>query len=301
MAERPFDSHSPVSPHPISQQQGQVQGQPGGDMPAVAGSGSYETLAGSPPPISGLAPPDADHFYQESLQILTESGIPFLVAGTFAVNCYTGINRPTKDIDIFCKPGDFPRILLHFKERGFETTIKDERWLAKVKRGKCFFDVIFGSAAAVVTITDAWFQETHPAEFYGVRVNLTPPTEMIWSKALLQLRHRYDGADIAHLILRQSDRIDWRRLLQHMEQYWEVLLIHVLNFRFIYPAERDRIPRWLMEELLDRAKVQLDLPTPKIKVCRGRLFAPEDYRVDVGEWGFADVVGLPAQNTDDED
>ena len=26
-----------------------------------------------------------------------------------------------------------------------------------------------------------------------------------------------------------------------MEQYWEVLLIHVLNFRFIYPSERDRV------------------------------------------------------------
>jgi hypothetical protein len=27
-----------------------------------------------------------------------------------------------------------------------------------------------------------------------------------------------------------------------MEQYWEVLLIHILNFRFIYPSERDKIP-----------------------------------------------------------
>ena len=49
-------------------------------------------------------------------------------------------------------------------------------------------------------MTDHWFQESHPAEIYGVPVQLTPPTEMIWSKALLQNRHRYDGADIAHLI-----------------------------------------------------------------------------------------------------
>ena len=34
-----------------------------------------------------------------------------------------------------------------------------------------------------------------------------------------------------------------RRLLSYAEQYWEVLLIHVLNFRFIYPTERDRIPQ----------------------------------------------------------
>ena len=29
--------------------------------------------------------------------------------------------------------------------------------------------------------------------------------------------------------------------------------MHLLNFRFIYPSERDRIPRWLLDELLLRA------------------------------------------------
>jgi len=260
-----------------------------------AGSAAYAPLSGAAPPPSDLAPPDADRFYADSLQLLKESQIPFLVAGTFAVNCYTGINRATKDLDIFCKAGDFPRILLHFREHDFETVTVDERWLAKVKQGDCFFDVIFSSTAAVVTISDLWFQESHPAEIYGVPLQLTPPTEMIWSKALLQNRHRYDGADIAHLILRQSERIDWKRLLTHMEQYWEVLLIHILNFRFIYPSERDKIPRWLLEELMLRTQQQADLPLPQTKVCRGRLFSPDEYRIDVSEWGFADVVG-PAES-----
>ena len=260
--------------------------------------GTYPALSGSPPPTSALAPADADAFYADSLRLLHGSAIPVLVAGTFAVNCYTGINRATKDLDVFCKAGDFPRILLHFKEHGFETEVEDERWIAKVRRGDCFFDVIFGSATAVVSISDHWFQESHPAELYDVPVQLTPPTEMIWSKALLQNRHRYDGADIAHLILRQSERIDWQRLLTHMEQYWEVLLIHVLNFRFIYPSERERVPRWLFEELLQRAHRQVDLPVPQTKVCRGRLFSAEDYRIDVQSWGFADVVGPATAETD---
>ena len=262
---------------------------------AEAAGAAYAPLSTPPPPPSDLAPPDADRFYADSLRLLRDSRIPFLVAGTFAVNCYTGINRATKDLDIFCKAGDFPRILLHCREHGFETITVDERWLAKVKRDGCFFDVIFSSTAAVVTITDLWFQESHPAEIYGVSVQLTPPTEMIWSKALLQNRHRYDGADIAHLILRQSERIDWKRLLTHMEQYWEVLLMHILNFRFIYPSEREQIPRWLLDELLLRTKEQADLPPPQTKVCRGRLFSPDDYRIDVSEWGFADVVG-PAES-----
>ncbi len=47
-------------------------------------------------------PPDAEAFYAESLRLLTESGIPFLLSGTYAVCAYTGIVRPTKDLDVFC-------------------------------------------------------------------------------------------------------------------------------------------------------------------------------------------------------
>jgi hypothetical protein len=281
------DPRTPIAARPSSDGQ-DPDPSPG---PDPSSGNEHPPLTGAPPPASSLASPEADQFYAESLRLLDGTGIPFLVAGTFAVNCYTGINRPTKDLDIFCKPGDFPRILLRFKELGFETEIEDERWLAKVRKGACFFDVIFSSAAGVVTVNDQWFQESHPAEFYGMRVLLTPPTELIWSKALLQDRLRYDGADIAHLILRQSERIDWKRLLTYMEQYWEVLLIHILNFRFVYPSERHVIPRWLLDELLLRIREHADLPPSQIKVCRGRLLSPFDYKVDVTQWGFADMGG----------
>lgn len=65
-----------------------------------------------------VASPEALEFYADALKIITDAGIPFLVAGTFAVSSYTGIQRPTKDIDVFCKPGDYPRILHAFSELG---------------------------------------------------------------------------------------------------------------------------------------------------------------------------------------
>ena len=55
--------------------------------------------------------------------------------------------------------------------------------------------------------------------------------------------------------------------------------------------EREKIPSWLMRELLSRLKHQFELPTPKMKVCRGRMFSVADYTVDVAGMGFADVVG----------
>ncbi|BCJ91313.1 hypothetical protein IZ6_20480 [Terrihabitans soli] len=236
-------------------------------------------------------PPKAELFYAESLKYLKKSGIPFMVAGTYAVGSYTGIRRPTKDLDIFCRAGDYPRVLRYFQDLGHKTEIEDERWIAKVKKGRYVFDVIFNSRTAATPITDAWFAEKHTAKIYGIEVQLIAPTELVWSKIFVQNRERYDGADIAHVILKQHAEINWKRLLDYGEQYWEVLLIHILNFRFIYPTERHCVPDWLFDELMARLQNQRAMPEGKTRVCRGRLFSPPDYFIDIAEWGFADIVG----------
>jgi hypothetical protein len=236
-------------------------------------------------------PPEAVDFYTESLGLLNESGVPFLLSGTYALSCFTGIIRATKDLDVFCRPSDAPRILAFFKSRGYEIEIEDERWIGKVWQGDNFFDVIFNISSASIPITDDWFREVYEAEVYGTTVRVTPPTQFILSKLFLQTRYRYDGADVAHTILRKHDHIDWHWLLSSLELYWEVLLINVLNFRFIYPTERDLIPRWLFDELIERVRAQAELPPGGVRICRGRLLSPTDFVVDVSEWGFADVVG----------
>ena len=93
------------------------------------------------------------------------------------------------------------------------------------------------------------------------------------------------------MILKCHKQVDWKRLLSRMELYWEVLLIAVLNFRFIYPSERDVIPNWLLSELLERLQKQSEVEPPDKKVCRGRIFSPRDYAIDVDQWGFSEAVG----------
>jgi hypothetical protein len=238
-----------------------------------------------------LKNPEAEAFYTTAIAELVESGIPFLLAGTYAISAYTGITRQTKDLDIFCKAGDYPRILAHFKQLGYTTEIEDDRWLGKVFKGTHFFDVIFASSNGTMPVGDPWFEHARQIEMFGSAVLIVGPTELVWSKCFIQLRHRYDGADVAHTILKAHDQIDWRRLLAYMEVHWEVLLVHLLNFRWIYPTERDRVPAWLLDELLDRVANQRELPAPQMKVCRGRMFSRIDYEIDVKEWGFADVGG----------
>jgi hypothetical protein len=260
---------------------------------SVAKSAESSAAEAAPAASSPPAPASssAHAFYADALKILSASGIPFLIAGTYALNAYTGVRRQTKDIDVFCKPGDFPRILHLFQEAGYKPEIEDERWIAKVRKGKDFFDIIFNSTAGVTPVNDLWFVEEREAEIFGSTVRILPPTEFVWSKAFVQSRERYDGADIAHVLLKEHENIDWRRLLTYMEQYWEVLLVHILNFRFIYPTERHRIPQWLMDELMERLRLQDGLPVPQTRVCRGRMFSRADYEIDVQDWGFVDIVG----------
>lgn len=249
------------------------------------------------PEASPFEPPaPAEKFYSECIRLMAESAIPFLLSGTYALACYTGISRPTKDVDVFAKAGDCLRMLNFFKDKGFEAQMVDERWLARICRGELFVDIIFNMPTASVHVTEEWFDNAPTARIFDAQVRLVPPTQLVWSKIFVQDRYRYDGADVAHMILKCHDRIDWRQLLSHMEMYWEVLLIAVLNFRFIYPSERDLIPGWLFRELLERVDAQTEVPPPHKKVCRGRIFSPRDYHMDVASWGFSEAVG----NLDDE-
>jgi hypothetical protein len=70
---------------------------------------------------------EAGAFYAECLDLLVASGIPFLLGGSFAVSTYTGLRARTKDLDVFCKPGDCPRILTYFRARDFAIEVEDER------------------------------------------------------------------------------------------------------------------------------------------------------------------------------
>src|SRR5436309_15972338 len=85
----------------------------------------------------------AEVFYARALRELATLDLPFLLAGTYALSAYTGLVRETKDLDIVCKPSDYPRILSHFRDLGYAVEIEDERWLGKVFQDEHFFDVIF--------------------------------------------------------------------------------------------------------------------------------------------------------------
>jgi hypothetical protein len=149
-------------------------------------------------------------------------------------------------------------------------------------------DLIFSSGNGVATVDDLWFTHARPGRACARDVWLVPPEEMVWSKAFVLERERYDGGDINHVFRALGRQLDWRRLLQRFERYWEVLLSHVMLFRFSYPSEQDAVPDWLMLELMRRTLDTLREGASPGRLCRGNLISRVNYAVDIREWGYGD-------------
>lgn len=225
-------------------------------------------------------------FYGDVLSFILESKIPFLVGGGYAFREYTGIHRDTKDLDIFCKTSDYERLLNLLAKKGWKTEITDARWIAKAFYKEQYIDIIFSTPNGVCPVDSTWFAHATVATLFEQNVRFLAAEELIWCKLYLCDRPRFDGADVQHLVLKTGKTLDWERLLMRMEAHWELLLTHLLLFRFVYPADRTAIPHWVMNELLDHLSEQLKSPLPKDRICRGPLLSRTQYEVDIKDWGY---------------
>jgi len=132
-------------------------------------------------------------------------------------------------------------------------------------------------------------------------VKLMPAEELIWQKAFIMERERFDGADIVHIIRKSGPNLDWRRLVDRFGQYWPLLFSYLVFYVFVYPSERDAIPREILQELSGRLNQSLDSPPPDDKVCQGTLVSRAQYLLDIGQYGYADARLQPRGNMTPED
>jgi hypothetical protein len=230
---------------------------------------------------------ESQAFYKESLELLHETGAPFMLGGAFAMFHYTGIYRDTKDLDVFCKSSDFPKILKYFADKGFKTELHDARWIAKIFKGEYFIDIIFNSVNNICRVEDDWLEHAASGTFAGVDVKFLPAEELIWCKSYVQNRERFDGADINHILVRYGKQLNWERLMHRLDPHWHILLSIIIMFQFVYPSEyQDIIPRWVFDELIRRANEQYDIPPAKERVCRGPMVDNTQYATDIKAWDY---------------
>jgi hypothetical protein len=254
------------------------------------------------PSLEEEVAPDTAAFYRRALQTLADAKVPFLVGGAFAHACFTGIRRSTKDLDLFIRRQDYEHVADLMRAQGWHTEMTYPHWLAKVYAGVEFIDLIFNSGNGVTPVDDRWFHDNAVAEVLGVPVRIANIEDSMLSKAFIMERERYDGADIAHLLQKNAERLDWPGLLRRFGPNWRVLLAHLTLFGFIYPGERHRIPAWVIEDLLGRLAAETRQPPAEDRhVCAGTLLSREQYLHDVERLGYVDGRLTPASTMTEHD
>jgi hypothetical protein len=237
-------------------------------------------------------PEDEREIYKRALGALNEAGVPYVVAGAYAIYEHTGIYRQTKDLDLFCEPTAVVPAMEVLKRAGFRTRLEQSHWLAKALDDPFFIDIIYGMGNGLALIDEDWYRHSKPAILAATQVRVAPPEELLWHRLFISERHRQDMADIVHLILTMGHQMDWNRLLAKTGEHWPLLLAQVQTFRYVYPGYHSQVPKWVLRELLERASRDALVEAESDRehdTTRGTLISRFSFAIDVNEWGFRDL------------
>jgi hypothetical protein len=236
--------------------------------------------------------PDGEReVYKRALEAVNAAGVPYVVAGAYAIYEHTGIYRKTKDLDLFFEPSAVIAAARALKDAGFVTRLEDAHWLAKATCGEHFVDLIYGMGNGVAPIDAGWVRHSRPGILAAQPVRIAPAEELIWHRLFISERHRHDVSDILHLILCVGDGLDWKRLVERTGPNWPLLLAQIVTFSYVYPGYCSNVPAWVYEQLLERARTELTTDDEDVDFTRGPLISRFSFSIDVREWGFHDPRG----------
>ncbi|HZS94381.1 MAG TPA: hypothetical protein VFA78_06270 [Chloroflexota bacterium] len=225
--------------------------------------------------------------FNRALTALAAMNIPFGVGGALALYYYTGIRRELHDIDLHILPRDVEPAVRALRADGFDAGIKHAGWLAQAWLGDAQVDFVFGQGSWHDSVTESWLAGPRSILF-DHPVTFVPPTEFFYSKAMRCSRMRYDAPDLFHLLAAAGDQIDWNRLVDLFGDDWEVLLSHLVLYRYVFPSESCAVPERILNGLLERLADARRSP-PSIPLCRGTMLDTSGpYDQDITERGYID-------------
>jgi hypothetical protein len=136
-----------------------------------------------------------------------------------------------------------------------------------------------------------------PSENFSIAV--VAPEELIWQKAYIMERERFDGADVAHLLAACAPALDWERLVRRFGPDWRVLWGHLILFGFIFPSKRNLIPLELVKEFSAKVSREQTEPAPVDPVCNGTLLSRIQYQSDLRDFLDARLTGRSSISTEE--
>lgn len=243
---------------------------------------------------------DTNTFYRRTLHVLSDAAVPFLVGGSHAFLEYTGIVRNTKDFDLFLRRSDMDRAMESLRDAGYRTELTFPHWLGKAWQHDDFVDLVFNSGNGIGVVDDGWFEHAVETQVLGMPVKIVPCEEMLWQKAFVMERERFDGADIMHVLRARAEELDWGRLLWRFGERWSLFYSYLVLFTFVYPSESYRLPASVLDDLAARHAALRAAP-PRERICQGTLTSRAQYLIDIGQYGYADARLAPRGGMSPED
>ena len=252
-------------------------------------TGGHEEVGGNPIHLdTSWIPLEQEQLYRTCLGCLIEKKIPFILAGAFALYAYTGIQRNTKDLDVFLPAEHVRSALLALNAKGLRTEVRDGLWLAKAHKDPYFVDLIFANPNKEIQIDMGWIRRSTTVELFGMSIPLIALEELIISKIYVARMDRFDGADICHLIRGSKGQLDWHWLSRCLGRDQELLLWHFVLFQYVYPGHVHLLPTPLMDRIYESMSRNRINP-PAEKTFRGMLIDPVSFEVDCRMWGYEDI------------
>jgi hypothetical protein len=224
--------------------------------------------------------------YRQVLRALGAAGVHVVVGGAWAVEHYVALGRATSDLDVMICPGELPCAVAVLADRGGRVIGRDQTQ-TRVAVGDGEIDFVHHLAQGEYEVGPEWLSHARPARLFGIASLVAAPEEIVWSKLFVAARHRFDGADIVHLLRATGKSFDWTRLERYCAPYPELLLAFLTLFAFCYPSERRLIPRRLWDVLLPAYLAPAEAGAPT--VCRGTLLDRHSFEFDLQAKGFEDA------------
>lgn len=223
--------------------------------------------------------------YAQVLRKLDGAKVPYVVGGAWAIEHYTPIERPSPDLDLMIEPAQVEKAVNAIAEMGGKQ-IDDGSMIAHIQIPGGEVNLVHHIAQGEYPVDRAWMQRGVPARLFGEAVLVAAPEYLIWSKTFIAARHRFDGADIMHLLRATHQQFDWHELQRLLAPYPELLAAYLNLFAFVYPDLRDNVPTWLWESLWNDFLAPFEPTEPKI--TRGPLIDSHSFEFDIVAKGFLD-------------
>ncbi len=231
--------------------------------------------------------------YARALRTLQAGPIPFVVGGAWAVEHYVRLGRATLDLDLMLQPADADRagdLLVEAGARVVERDVLQVRLLLHSAE----IDLVHHLARGGLAVDAGWYQRGRVGRVADVATLVAAPEDLLWSKAFVAARHRFDGADVVHLLRATGPTLDWVHLRDAFAPYPPLLLAYLNLFAFCYPSEREVVPAWLWDELL--ANLETPAKPAESDVCRGTLLDHASFEFDLIARGFVDARAIPPRS-----